>query len=213
MTPPSTAGAGRGQAAADRPDGSLDADQRECAAGRAQDPRAAGRDCPVIAARRAARPPGRTAVEPAPGGTGPRLAAPGNSSAAGNIVTGRDRDPVGDPRSPLAPPGRGLGGRGGGDAGDHRPAGVAVAAGRRPAGGPGRHRSHLRRLADHRARTAARPCPHRGRGAAARAGGAGGGDPGRAAPAADRSRARGCLAGADAGARGARRARHGDPGL
>ena len=124
-----------------------------------------------------------------------------------------DRDPGGDPRSPVAPPGRRLGGRGGGDAGDHRPAGLAVAAGRRPAGGPGRHRSHLRHLADHRARTGARPCPHGGRGAAARAGGAGGGDPRGAAAAADRPRARGCLAGADAGACRARRARHGDPGL
>ena len=39
----------------------------------------------------------------------------------------------------------------------------------------------LRRLADHRARAAARPGPHGRRGAAARAGGAGGGDPGGAA--------------------------------
>ena len=53
----------------------------------------------------------------------------------------------------------------------------------------------------------------RRRSAAARTGGAGGGDPRRAAAAADRPRARGRLARADAGPCGARRARHGDPGL
>src|SRR5690348_15529634 len=46
-----------------------------------------------------------------------------------------------------------------------RPASFAVAAGRRSAGGPGRHRSDLRRLANYRARTAPRPSAECGGGA------------------------------------------------
>ncbi len=99
---------------------------------------------PLLAAASAALAAGRDAVEPAAGGTGPRLAAPGDPSPARQPLArpgGRDRR---HPRPPRAARRRGLGRRRGGAAGDPEQSGVAVAAGRGIARRPGRRRSRLR---------------------------------------------------------------------
>ena len=126
-----------------------------------QDPGAARGRRAVGAAPGAARPAGRTAVEPPAGGAGPRLAAPGNPSPAGGPGPGGGGDPANHPRPHLAQARRRLGGCRRGDARDHRPARLAVAAGRRPAGGSGRDRSRVRRLARRRARAACATGPAR----------------------------------------------------
>ena len=211
--PAAHCGTGAGAPAAHRADGGVDPDGRKPAALGTQDPGTARGDRPFVASAGAARPPGRAALEPPAGGTGPRVAAPGNSPPARGAVTRGRRGPDGNPGPHLPPSGYLLGRRGGGAAGEYGAAGVADHAGRRAAGGSRRHRPDIRRLAEHRARTGARPRPLGGRSPAARTGGSRDGDSGRPAAAADRSGARRRLAGHDAGARGARGARHGDPGL
>ena len=72
----------RNSAAVDWPNGGLDGQRRKRAAAGSQDAGVARHRRPVVAAAGAARPSGRIAVEPASGGAGARLAAPGDPPPA-----------------------------------------------------------------------------------------------------------------------------------